>query len=104
METNTIEKLLKKNHPILVDFFADWCGPCRAMFPILEEVSSNVGPAIEILSLNVEEVPELVKQFDIQDLPAFILIKNGVECWRRTGMISAFHLEQKIKEVVLSGC
>ena len=76
-QTSFAEELATADKPILVDFWAEWCGPCRALEPILKEVASENGDKITVAKVNVDENPDIARQFDIMSIPTLILFKGG---------------------------
>ncbi|MBE9489766.1 MAG: thioredoxin [Bacteroidetes bacterium] len=84
--------------PVLVDFFADWCGPCKAMSPILKEVKESMGDKIKLLKVDVEKNQRLATALNVQGVPTLVLYKNSQILWRQSGMIPKRDIVSKINE------
>lgn len=84
--------------PVLVDFYAEWCGPCRVMKPALLDVAERMGESIKVLTIDVDKEQGLAERFRIQSVPTLIIFKNGKQLWRQSGVISAKALIQLLKE------
>ncbi|WP_075349045.1 thioredoxin [Algoriphagus marinus] len=97
---NPKESISKSQEPILVDFYADWCGPCQTMNPIIEEVLEELGGRIKLLKLNVDKNPQLSQQFGVRSIPHYILFKKGKILWRKGGIITKRDLEKALKGFV----
>jgi thioredoxin 1 len=82
---------------VLVDFFADWCGPCQTMSPVLEEVSKELGGKIKIIKLNVDKSPQASLQFGVRSIPHYILFKRGKILWRKGGVMTKRELLNSLK-------
>lgn len=80
--------LINSNTPVLVDFFATWCGPCQMLMPVLKEVKDNLGERITILKMDVDKNQELATQFQVRGVPTMMLFQNGKQLWRQSGVLT----------------
>ncbi|MEO6168019.1 MAG: thioredoxin [Chitinophagales bacterium] len=96
--TAIFSELIKSDTPTLVDFFADWCEPCKAMKPILEALKSTMGEKIKIIKVDVDVSPQVANIYHIQGIPTLILFRNGEIKWRQAGVVSAQNLERIIQQ------
>jgi thioredoxin 1 len=100
---NTFEaEVLKNDLPVLVDFWAPWCGPCRAVAPVLEEISKEFEGQLTVLKMNVDENPSTPTKYGIRAIPTLILFKNGDVVGQVTGAVSKGNLKDLITEKALS--
>jgi thioredoxin 1 len=89
--------LLQSTEPVLVDFSAEWCGPCKQLKPILEQVKSKVGEQAKIIKIDVDKNRSLADKFQIRSVPTLILFKAGKVVWRQSGVVAASTLESIIR-------
>ncbi len=94
----TFQEIINQDKPGLVDFFAEWCGPCKMMSPILEDVKNRVGENANIIKIDVDKNPQAASTYQVRGVPTLILFKNGKPLWRKSGVVSANELEKLIKE------
>lgn len=96
----TFSEVINSDKPVLVDFFATWCGPCKTMAPILEQVKQKVGTDATIIKIDVDRNPAAASAYQVQGVPTLILFKKGKVLWRQSGVVPASNLEQVIKQNV----
>lgn len=94
----TFNEIINQDKPVLVDFFAEWCGPCKIQDPVLDEVKERVGENAAIIKIDVDKNPQVASQFAIRGVPTLIIFKNGEIKWRQSGVFQANELERLIKE------
>lgn len=92
------EKVIKSNTPVLVDFYADWCGPCKMAEPVLEEMSLNYQGKVVFAKLNVDENQKITKDYDVMSIPTTILFKDGKELGRQIGFAGKEGFEELLKK------
>jgi thioredoxin 1 len=94
----TFSDLINSDHPVLVDFYATWCGPCKMMAPILEDVKAKVGAGASIIKIDVDRNPAAAAEYGVQGVPTLILFKKGKVLWRQSGVVPAKQLSQIINQ------
>jgi thioredoxin 1 len=94
----TFSAIIHNEKPVLVDFYADWCAPCRMMNPILEEVKRTLGDDAIILKVNVDQDPATADTYGITGIPTLMIFKNGEVRWRQAGLISANQIIQQLND------
>ena len=97
-DTNFETEVLKADKPVLVDFFATWCGPCRQMLPIVTELSEEMAQTVKIVKLDVDEAPASAEKYEIQSIPTMILFKNGEVKATRNGASTKAELQSWLTE------
>jgi len=89
-------EIIKGEIPVLVDFHADWCGPCKMMAPVIEQFSQEVGNQVRVLKVDVDRNPKAAAAYQIQGVPTFILFKKGNIVWRQSGTVPLHTLRQVV--------
>jgi thioredoxin 1 len=97
-ESKSFQDLINGNTPVLVDFFAEWCGPCKTMKPVLEQLKRRMQDELHIIKVDIDRSQAAAMQFQIQSVPTLILFRKGQILWRHSGTASAAQLEQVIQQ------
>lgn len=90
--------LINGDKPVLVDFFAEWCGPCKMMKPVLDQLKSQVGDSAAIIKVDIDKNQPAAAAFNVQSVPTLILFKKGKPVWRQSGVVQAAQLKQVIDQ------
>ncbi len=93
----SFQEMINDETPLLVDFSAEWCGPCKMMAPILKEVAGQMGEAVRIIKVDVDKNPQAAAAYQIQGVPTLILFQKGKQLWRQSGVVAAAQLTQIIR-------
>ena len=100
-DANFGEEVLSSKEPVLVDFWAEWCGPCRAIAPVLEELSTELQGKVKIVKLNVDENPETASRYGVMSIPTLMIFKGGEMASRQVGAAPKQKLQQWINTAVV---
>lgn len=93
----SFDTIIQSEKPVLIDFFATWCGPCKMLAPVLKEVKDSLGERITILKMDVDKNQQLASKYQVRGVPTMILFQNGKQLWRQSGVLTK---EEIIKNVV----
>lgn len=100
-QPKTFQELIDGDTPILVDFFATWCGPCKMMQPILEDTAKKMGEKVKIVKVDVDKNPLAASKFQVRGVPTLILFQKGKILWRESGVVPTHQLVKSIESKIL---
>ena len=97
---SNFQQLIASDKPVLVDFFAEWCGPCKMMAPILQQVKQQLGDAVTIVKIDVDKNPDAAAAYQIQGVPTLMVFQQGQIKWRQSGVVQANALASTLKQFI----
>lgn len=97
-DMGSFNEIINGNTPVLVDFYADWCAPCRMMAPIMQQVSKDMGEKVRVIKIDVDKNEAVARKYQIQSIPTTILFKNGKVVWQGVGVMQADQIKAIIQK------
>jgi thioredoxin 1 len=95
---SSFNDIINKGNLVLVDFFAEWCGPCKTLAPILKEAKSELGNAVSIIKIDVDKNQQLATQYQVRGVPTLVLFRNGRQVWRQSGIVMKNDLVNLVRQ------
>ncbi|MGR3811243.1 thioredoxin [Jiulongibacter sp. NS-SX5] len=94
--TGTFEELIASDQPVLIDFFAEWCGPCKAMAPALQQLADEMGDKVRIIKIDIDKNPALQRKYKVSGVPTVMVFKNSKQLFRQSGAMMLPQLKQAV--------
>lgn len=94
---SSFKDIISSQTPVLVDFHADWCGPCKMLAPILKQVKEELGDSVKVIKIDVDKNQQLASKYQVRGVPTMLLFKNGKQLWRQSGVLQKNDLVQIIQ-------
>jgi len=94
----SFHNIINSEKPVLIDFFATWCGPCQVLGPILKDVKSSLGERVSIIKIDIDKNQELASQYQVRGVPTMMLFQKGKQLWRQSGVLSKEEIIRSIVE------
>jgi len=93
---SSFSEIIKSDTPVLIDFYADWCGPCKTLAPILKDVKSELGEKVKIVKIDVDKNQSLAAKYQVRGVPTMMIFKDGKQLWRESGVLPKHVIVDKI--------
>lgn len=95
---SSFNKLINGEQPVLIDFFATWCGPCKSLAPIIKQVASELEGDVKVVKIDIDKNQKLAQRYHIQSIPTMMLFKHGKGVWKQTGLLSKTQILKEVKK------
>lgn len=95
---SNLDTIIQSEKPVLIDFFATWCGPCKMLGPVLKEVKDSLGDRVSIIKIDVDKNQQISSQYQVRGVPTMILFQHGKQLWRQSGVLSKEEIIKTILE------
>lgn len=96
---SSFNEIIQSETPVLIDFYADWCGPCKSLAPILKEVKADLGDNVKIVKIDVDKNQQLAAKYQVRGVPTMMIFKDGKQLWRQSGVLPKQEIIQKINSL-----
>lgn len=97
---SSFSDIINQDKPVLIDFYATWCGPCKALAPVLKQVKDSVADTANVLKIDIDKNQALATKLNVRGVPTLILYKNGKQVWRQSGVVSKADILNQINNVL----